>query len=62
MSSSSIFFVLERFDDDVEIGDCKRSAGYLEHVGAEIGNLAFHVKIRALHDGHDGDERGHTHG
>jgi hypothetical protein len=56
------FLVLERFDDDVEIGDGKRSAGDLEHVGAEIGDFVFHVEIRALHDGHYGDERSHTHG
>src|SRR5215468_5441505 len=56
------FLVLERLDDDAEVGDGKRRAGDLEDVGAEIGDFVFDIKVGALHDGHDGNERGHTHG
>ena len=53
--------VLERLDDDVEVRHCKRRARYLEDVGTEIGDLVFHIEIRALYDGHHRDERGHPH-
>ena len=54
-------FVLERLDDDVEVRHRERRSGDLKNVRAEIGDLLFHIEVRALHDGHDRNEGGHTH-
>src|SRR5215467_2624134 len=56
------FLVLERLDDDAEVGDGERRAGDLEDVGSEIGDLVFDIEVGTLHDGHYGDQSGHAHG
>ena len=45
----------------VEIRHRERRARDLEYVGTQIGDFLFHIKIRALHDGHHRDKRGHAH-
>src|SRR5713226_5716877 len=55
-------FELQRLDDDVEIGHCEGSARDLKDVCAKVGDLLFNVDVCPLHDSHDRDERGHTHG
>ena len=53
---------LQRLDHFVEIGDHERGFRDLENIGAEPRDFLFHVDVRALHDGHDGDQRGDSHG
>src|SRR5271156_5016348 len=55
------FPVLQGFDDDVEVGHREWGTRDLEDVGAEVGDLLFDIAVGALHDSHDGDERGHSH-
>ena len=40
----------------------KGSAADAEDVGAEVGDLLLDVEVGALHEGHDGDQRGDPHG
>ena len=44
-----------------EIGDGERKAADAEDVSDEVGDLLFDVEVRALHQGHHGDERGDAH-
>jgi hypothetical protein len=55
------FLELQRSDDDVEVRHGKRRASDLEHVRAQVGDLLLNIKVCTLHDGHDRDERCHTH-
>ena len=54
------FLVLQSIDDDVEIGDREGCTRDLETVGAQVGDLCPKWRFAPLHDGHDGDQRGHT--
>ncbi len=45
-----------------EIDHGERCSGDAKNVGSEVGDLLFDVDVRALHDGHHGDQRGDTHG
>src|ERR1039457_2395246 len=49
-------------DHHREIRDREGQARNTKNVGAEIRDLLFHVAVGALHQSHDGDQRGHPHG
>ena len=51
-----------RFDVEREIGDSEGHARDAEDVRAQVGEFLLHVDVRALHQRHHGDERGHAHG
>ena len=53
--------VLQRFDDDVEVGHRKRRSRNLKNIRAQVGDFLFHVDVRALHDGHHRDQCGYAH-
>ncbi len=54
-------FVLQRFDDDVEVGHREGCSRDLKDVCAEVGDLLLNIEVRALHDGHHRDQGGHAH-
>ena len=54
-------FVAQRFDDEVEIRDGERCTRDLKDVIAQGRDFLLNVEVRALHDGHHRDERGHAH-
>jgi len=56
------FLVAQRLDDRVKIREREWRARDLKHVAAEPRDLLLDIDIRALHDGHYGDEGGHPHG
>ncbi len=55
-------FEFERLDDQVEVRDHERRFRDLENISSEPRDLLLNVYVRALHDGHHGDQRGDAHG